>query len=217
MGLIAKSSGGGGGFTPVPPGMHLARCYRVIDLGTQNSTFQGVVTKKPKLMFQFEVHSEDDAGNPLVTDKGEPMSISKNFSLSLAEKATLRKDLETWRGRAFTGTELNGFQLKNVLGVWAMISVIKAMGNDGNEYTNISAIMPVPPAIKRGGMPQGHNNLKEFSIDEPDMELFSTFSNTLKEKIQKSPEWQARGNSNAPAPVKAPSSGFDDMDDSIPF
>jgi len=218
MGLIAKNSGGGGGFTPVPPGMHLARCYRVIDLGTQNSTFLGVVTKKPKVMFQFEVHGEDDVGNAIVTAKGEPMSISKNFTLSLVEKATLRKDLQTWRGREFTQQELNGFELKNVLGVWAMISVIKAMGNDGNEYTNISAIMPVPLAIKRGGMPQGHNDLKEFSIDEPDMELFSTFSNGLKEKIQKSPEWQARGNSNTPArkPTNT-GSGFDDMDSDIPF
>jgi len=216
MGLIAKNSGGGGGFTPVPPGMHLARCYRVIDLGTQNSTFLGVVTKKPKVMFQFEVWGEDDAGNSIVTAKGEPMSISKNFTLSLVEKATLRKDLQTWRGREFTQQELNGFELKNVLGVWAMISVIKAMGNDGNEYTNISAIMPVPLSIKRGGMPQGHNDLKEFSIDEPDMELFSTFSNGLKEKIQKSPEWQAQGKS----PVKKPTntgSGFDDMDSDIPF
>ena len=216
MGLIAKNSGGGGGFTPVPPGMHLARCYRVIDLGTQNSTFLGVVTKKPKVMFQFEVHGEDDVGNAIVTAKGEPMSIAKNFTLSLVEKATLRKDLQTWRGREFTQQELNGFELKNVLGVWAMISVIKAMGNDGIEYTNISAIMPVPLSIKRGGMPQGHNDLKEFSIDEPDMELFSTFSNTLKEKIQKSPEWQAQGKS----PVKKPTNtglGFDDMDSDIPF
>jgi len=216
MGLIAKNSGGGGGFTPVPTGMHLARCYRVIDLGTQNSTFLGVVTKKPKVMFQFEVWGEDDAGNSIVTAKGEPMSISKNFTLSLVEKATLRKDLQTWRGREFTQQELNGFELKNVLGVWAMISVIKAMGNDGNEYTNISAIMPVPLAIKRGGMPQGHNDLKEFSIDEPDMELFSTFSNGLKEKIQKSPEWQAQGKSPARKPINT-GSGFDDMDSDIPF
>ena len=217
MGLIAKNSGGGGGFTPVPPGMHLARCYRVIDLGTQNSTYLGVVTKKPKVMFQFEVHSEDDAGNPIVTAKGEPMSISKNFTLSLVERATLRKDLQTWRGREFTQAELNGFELKAVLGVWAMISVIKAMGNDGNEYTNISAIMPVPLAIKRGGMPQGHNDLKEFSIDEPDMELFSTFSSGLKEKIQKSPEWQARGKQEAKALSASKGSGFDDMDDDMPF
>ena len=48
MGLIAKKSGGGD-FTPVPPGMHLARCYRVIDLGTQSGTYLGVVTKKQKV------------------------------------------------------------------------------------------------------------------------------------------------------------------------
>jgi hypothetical protein len=98
-----------------------------------------------------------------------------------------------------------------------MISVIKAMGNNGKEYTNIAAIMSVPPAIKKGGIPEGHNDLKLFSIDEPDMALFDSFSNGLKEKIQKSPEWQARDEKSAPAPAKAPASGFDDMDDDIPF
>ena len=219
MALIAKESGGGGGeFTPVPQGMHLARCYRVIDLGTQETTYLGTVKHLPKVMLQFEVHGEDDAGKPIVTAKNEPMSISKNFTLSLAEKATLRKDLQTWRGREFTADELRGFELKNVLGAWAMISVIKAMGNNGKEYTNIAAIMSVPPAIKKAGMPEAHNDLKMFSIDEPDMTLFDSFSNGLKEKIGKSPEWQARGgNSSAPAPSKAPASGFDDMDDDIPF
>jgi hypothetical protein len=218
MALIAKESGGGGGeFTPVPQGMHLARCYRVIDLGTQESTYLGTVKHLPKVMLQFEVHGEDESGKPIVTGKNEPMSISKNFTLSLAEMATLRKDLQTWRGREFTADELRGFELKNVLGAWAMISVIKAMGNNGKEYTNIAAIMSVPPAIKKGGIPEGHNDLKLFSIDEPDMALFDSFSNGLREKIQKSPEWQGRGGSSAPAPAKAPSSGFDDMDDDIPF
>ena len=219
MALIAKESGGGGDFTPVPQGMHLARCYRVIDLGTQETTYLGTVKHLPKVMLQFEVHGEDDGGNPIVTAKNEPMSISKNFTLSLAEKATLRKDLQTWRGREFTAEELRGFELKNVLGAWAMISVIKAMGNNGKEYTNIAAIMSVPPAIKKAGMPQHHNELKMFSIDEPDMALFDSFSNGLKEKIGKSPEWQARGGKpSAPAPSEAPAGGsFDDMDDDIPF
>jgi len=218
MALIAKESGGGGGeFTPVPQGMHLARCYRVIDLGTQDSTYLGTVKKLPKVMLQFEVHGEDENGDPIVTGKGEPMSISKNFTLSLAEMATLRKDLQTWRGKEFTEIEKKGFEVKNVLGAWAMISVIKAMGNNGKEYTNIAAIMSVPPAIKKAGMPKGHNELKLFEIAEPDMALFDSFSSGLKEKIQKSPEWQARGGKSAPAPAKAPSSGFDDMDDDIPF
>jgi len=218
MALIAKESGGGGGeFTPVPQGMHLARCYRVIDLGTQESSYLGTVKHLPKVMVQFEVHGEDDSGNPIVTAKGEPMSISKNFTLSLGEMATLRKDLQTWRGREFTAEELRGFELKNVLGAWAMISVIKAMGANGKEYTNIAAILSVPPAIKKTGMPDGHNELKMFSIDEPDMVLFDSFSNGLREKIQKSPEWQARGNSIASAPVKASTGSIDDLDDDIPF
>ena len=218
MALIAKESGGGT-FTPVPQGMHLARCYRVIDLGTQKSEYLGTVKHLPKVMLQFEVHGEDEMGKPIVTGKNEPMSISKNFTLSLAEKATLRKDLQTWRGREFTPEELRGFELKNVLGAWAMVSVIKAAGANGKEYTNIAAIMSVPPAIKKAGLPEGFNTPGIFSIDEPDMTMFETFSDNLKQKISGSPEWQAR-NGQAPTRQQAPApsgSGFDDMDSDIPF
>ena len=86
MALIARESGGGGTFTPVPPGMYLARCYRIVDMGTQITTWKGVSKEQPKVMLQFEVHSEDADGNAVVTDKGEPMSISKNFTASLEEK-----------------------------------------------------------------------------------------------------------------------------------
>jgi hypothetical protein len=217
MALIAKESGGGT-FTPVPQGMHLARCYRVVDLGTQKSEYLGTIKHLPKVMLQFEVHGEDENGKPIVTAKNEPMSISKNFTLSLAEKATLRKDLQTWRGREFTQEELRGFELKNVLGAWAMISVIKAAGSNGKEYTNIAAIMSVPPAIKKAGLPEGFNTPGIFSIDEPDMTMFDTFSDGLKQKIQGSPEWQSRGGSSAPAQKQSSEgSGFDDMDDDIPF
>lgn len=217
MGLVAKE--GEGNFTPVPPGMHLARCYRVVDLGTQKSEYLGTVKHLPKVMIQFEVHGEDENGKAIVTAKNEPMTISKNFTLSLAEKATLRKDLQTWRGREFTAEELRGFELKNVLGAWAMISVIKSPGNNGKEYTNIAAIMQVPPQIKKAGLPEGFNKLGLFSIDEPDMEMFGTFSDNLKAKIQGSPEWGNRsgGGSSNQSQAKGGGSGFDDMDDDIPF
>jgi len=215
MGLIAKESGGGGSFTPVPPGMHLARCYRIIDLGTQESTYLGKVKKLHKILLQFEIHGEDDSGKPIVTEKGEPMSISKNFTLSLQDKATLRIDLQTWRGREFNADELRGFEVKNVLGAWAMLSVLKEAGGDGKEYTNIKAILGVPPAIKKAGLPAGHNELKLFSIDEPDMKLFDSLSNSLKVKIEKSSEWQ--GHFYQKEQIASAKSGLDDMDDDIPF
>jgi hypothetical protein len=47
--------------------MHLARCYRIVDLGTQKTEYQGQVKHLQKVMIQFEVHGEDDNGNALVT------------------------------------------------------------------------------------------------------------------------------------------------------
>ena len=222
MGLTVRSSGGSSSFKPVPPGMHLARCYRVVDMGTQTTTWKGQTKQQPKVMLQFEVHSEDADGNPLITEKGEPMSISKNFTASLADKAVLRQELENWRSRAFTPDELNGFQLKNVLGAWAMLSVVKEVGNDGKEYTNISSINPVSSQIKKAGLPEPHNELKIFDLEDPDMVMFETFGNKLKEKIQGTPEWAARnGGAQQAQPAKPAEqqggSGFDDMDDDIPF
>jgi hypothetical protein len=163
-------------------------------------------------MFQFEVFGEDESGKPLTTPKGEPLSVTKNFTLSLSEKATLRKDLQTWRGREFTPDELRGFELKNVLGAWAMLSIVKAVGNSGKEYSNIQAILSVPPQIKKAGFPKSHNPTVIFSIDEPDMAVFETFRDGLKEKIMGSPEWQDKHGKDL-----KPSSGFDDMDSDIPF
>jgi hypothetical protein len=216
MALIAKADSNGS-FTPVPTGLHLARCYRIIDLGTQESEYMGVKKMLQKVMLQFEVHSEDENGNPTVTAKGEPLSISKNFTLSLGEKATLRTDLKTWRGRDFTPEELRGFELKNVLGVWCTLSIIKAMGRDGTkEYTNISGIMPVSVQQRKAGLPNGFNEPKLYSIDEHDQALFETFSDNLRAKIMASPEFKMKtGNTSFAAPASQVAANIDD--DDIPF
>jgi len=138
--------------------------------------------------------------------------------VSLQDKATLRKDLVSWRGREFTKEEADGFHLKNVLGAWAMLSIAKSVGNNGKDYTNIMSINPVPPAIKKAGMPESHNQAMYFEIESPNMEMFRTFSDNLRAKIELSPEWQARqGNAPAKAPSASKGSGFDDIDDDIPF
>jgi len=218
MGLTVKASGGVSTFKQVPPGMHLARCYRVIDMGTQTTTWKGATKQQPKVMLQFEVHSEDASGHALTTDKGEPLSISKTFTASLGENAILRQELENWRSRAFTQEELNGFELKNVLGAWALLSVVKEVGNDGNEYTNISSINPVSSQMKKAGLPDPHNELTIFDMEDPNMELFETFSNKMKEKLQATPEWKERfSNSQSFNPVTASKKGFEDMEDDIPF
>jgi hypothetical protein len=199
-------------FKPVPEGLHLARCYRIVDLGTQESTYLGQVRTQKKLMIQFEVHGDDDKGFALITRAGEPMSISKNYTRSIGENATLRQDLTSWRNKAFTPEELEKFELENLLGVWGMISVIKTISENGKAYTNINTITPVPAAMKKNGMPQHFNEAKIFSIENPDMELFATFSDYLRAKIERSPEWQSRMK-----PVAYTGGGVAEFDDDVPF
>lgn len=210
MGLIAKANGGGS-FTPVPPGNHLARCYRIIDLGTQRGEYKGQVKWQQKCMLQFEVHGVDEDGNPLVTPKGEPLSISKNYTVSLNDGATMRTDFESWRNRAFTPEERNAFHVGKVLGQWAMISVTKSIVGD-KEYTNIAGIATVPSMMK-ANIPKGINDLKTFDLDNPDMALFETFGERLKEKIMGSKEWVAHL-SKDPSTTQSIADG---LDDDIPF
>jgi len=219
--IIARAGDSGREFKLVPPGLHLSRCYRVIDLGTQLTVFQGKEKSNRKVLVQFEVYGEDDLGNPMVTDNGDPMVVGKNYTLSLNEMASLRKDLQSWRGREFTSEELKGFQLSNILDQWAMVSIIHTSGNDGKTYANITAVMPVPANVRKAGLPTGHNKPVIFSIDSPDMALYESFSDGLKAKIAKSPEWSSR-TSYAPRPAAQQTSrpaaaAVEFEEDDIPF
>ena len=213
MSIIASSTSPMSTFKPVPAGMHLARCYRIIDLGTQTSTYQGKTNHLHKILVGFEVHGEDADGTR--TDEGKPMVIGKQYTLSLNEKANLRADLASWRGRDFTDEEARGFDLKNILGHWAMISVTTS-SRDGKEYTNISNVNPVPTAIKKAGLPEGENELVYWSISEGSLEELEKFGRGIQDKIKGSPEFQHRVN-GAQDYAKATGGSFDDLKDDIPF
>lgn len=218
MSLTVSASSGGGNFVQVPPGMHLARCYRIIDLGTQKTTYKGTEKMSPKVLFQFEVHSENDEGEPLLTPEGKPLSISKQYTLSLNENAILRHDLQSWRGRAFTEEELKSFDLQNVLGQWCMLSVVHSQVQD-KTYANVENVNPVPAAIKKNGLPEGANSTVLFSIRSADMEVFETLSENIQNKIKAAPEWEAWKDAPAPTPKQESAKSNDpaDFEDDIPF
>lgn len=203
----------GGNFERCPPGMHLARCYRIIDLGTQKSEYMGQVKYLHKVMLGWEIHGSDDRGKPVKMNDGRPFAIFKNYTLSWGENANLRKDLQSWRGRPFSPEEMRRFDLKNILGAWCMLNIIERPGQDGKTYTNVSGVTPVPAMIKQGGLPQGINPTELFNLTEPDMAMFETFSDNLKAKIKSSPEWQKLDNKTPPS--REP--GEDDEVDDIPF
>jgi hypothetical protein len=216
MSFIVEDTGGS--FEATPAGMHLGRCYRIIDLGTQKSEYLGQVKTLRKVMLGWEIHAQDDDGNPLRMKDGRPFGMFKNYTLSWAEKANLRADLQSWRGKPFSQEEMRRFDLKTILGAWCMLNVIEKQGNDGKMYVNVTGITPVPSMIKQAGMPAPVNKNEVFMIESPDMEIFQTFSDNLKKKIMGSPEWdklhgkQASAQRTHAVPKPAPLD-----DDDIPF
>ena len=211
--IIAKQTSSGSDFKLPPAGSFLARLYRIIDIGTQTTEWMGKKKMQRKIIAMFELHGEDNDGQPLQTAEGKPLIVSKRYTLSLDEKATLRKDLEAWRGKAFTQEELDGFNLEVLLGKCCMVSITHST-YDGKEYANIAGISQVPAALKKLGEPVGVNELMIFTLDPFDQDKFNKLSEGMQGVIKKSAEYRNTFEPNAPAVSSAPS---ELMDDDIPF
>ena len=117
MALTAIDSGGGN-FKRVPAGSHIARCFSVADMGTHTTNRQYGETTNRKVRLAWEIFGEDENNDPLTVDYNGvvmPMTINKTYTLSLGEKASLRKDLSAWRGRDFNEDELKGFDISTII------------------------------------------------------------------------------------------------------
>ena len=135
---VAKESGGD---FPLPPaGNHSARCFGVVDVGTQISPMYG---PNHKVMLMFELP------DLLVTISGEdqPTIITKEYTLSLSGKANLRHDLESWRGVEFTAKELEGFEVSKVVGAPALLNLTHQTSAKGRKRAVIAAITPLPKGM----------------------------------------------------------------------
>lgn len=210
------SSSGGGDFKPVPEGSYTAICVRVIDLGTQVTSWKGADKTQRKVLIAWEIPEVE------VEYDGEvkPALIVSRYTASLSDRANLRKHLEAWRGRRFTDEELHGFDLRNVLGAPCLMQVIHNESG-GSIYANVNAIMPAPKGVKP---PKPHHELIHFDLSKPlefDRATYDGFSQRLKETIAQSPEYKlATGelrHEETDLDRRGNGGGFVDIDDEIPF
>lgn len=191
MGFIATDTGGAGNFKRVPAGVFIGRCYSLIDLGTQASSGQFGEKKQHKIRIGWELFGEDEGGNQLTVISGGremPMTINKIYTISLHEKAALRRDLTAWRGKDFSENEVKAFDVSNMVGEWCMVNVTTSETN-GKIYSNVGGLTPLPGALKNSKPNPVHEHVV-FDLDAPDMTVFAGFHSKLQEIIMRSPEWE---------------------------
>lgn len=200
-----------GSFELAPEGTFLGVCYRVIDVGTQESTYQGETKRARKVMLSWELPNEK-------MEDGKPFSVHQTYTLSMHEKSTLRKHLESWRGKKFEQADFgpNGFNMKKLIGVGCLITITHNHKGE-SAYANLTGVAKM---MKDMTAPQSINDPVYFSMEnqetfEATRSALDKMGDRLAERIRNSPEYIARAKGGDSDPFEERNSF--ELSDDIPF
>lgn len=172
----------------IPAGNYVARCYSMVHIGTVKESYKGETKLLNKVRIGWELPEEKRIFH---ADKGEePMVISKEYTLSLNDKANLRKMLASWRGKDFTEAETKSFDITKLIGVPCMLNIIHKPGKEDPSkiYQDISSISAMPKGVKA---PAQVNKSQILAYDDWDDEVFNKLPEFLQNKIMTSLEYAA--------------------------
>ncbi len=183
MAIIASTSGTQREL--IPAGTYEARCYQMIHIGTVEEEIMGTKKSLNKVRIGWELPNELKVFRE---ENGEqPLVIGKTFTLSLHEKANLRKMLESWRSKGFTEEEAKAFDITKLLGVPCLLNIIHKVSKSGKTFEEISSISPLHKSLT---IPQQINPTTIWDYDNPNMELLESFPDFIKDDIKRSEEYR---------------------------
>ncbi len=201
--MILPSSSGGGSFEVTPAGTHTAICIGIVDQGTQPNAFDPESPPKRQVRFTFELADEKMADN-------RPFTQSAWLTLSSHEKSTMARYIKQW-----TGKDASGFNIKDLLGKAATVTISNYTGQNGANRAKITNVAAPMKGVKVG---TAENPIIYFSLDpkEFDEEVFYALNEKERAKITDTPEY--RRLSSAPAaPAKVSDAGYAGADSNAPF
>jgi hypothetical protein len=109
------------------PGIHNAVCSKIFETG-KHPDQNGAMKDRLRVVFELDQKMED--GKPF-------LFTSKQYTKSLHEKASFRKDVEAWLGKSFPKDEPFEFNEKSLIGKKCTLILV-----ENGEYINFSAIAP---------------------------------------------------------------------------
>lgn len=140
----AKSGEGAGNFEVPEADTHHGVLVAIIDLGTHTTKFAGEAKDRHEVFLVWELTNTKDS-------RGGSFFLSQRQTLSYHEKATLRKNLETWRRKKYAeGEEVN---LLEALGKpWRLDVEHEEKVKDGKAkvYAKIKAVGPPMKGVAVG-------------------------------------------------------------------
>jgi hypothetical protein len=200
----------------IPPGNYVAICYKMLQIGTIDNTYMGVTSKKPVIRIGWELCDELKVFKE--GDIPKPWVIEKEYNLFMTDKSNLRKDLQSWRGAAWTDKEATDFDITKLVGAPCLLNIIHKTNEAGTKtYENIAGITPLPKSTPK---PKQFNTSQILSYDDWDEKVFQMQPDFIRQKIESSLEYQTMKNPHdvvqyVDAHGMAPN--LQDDDDGLPF
>ena len=208
MSLNVKDTGGVKRDLP-EAGNHPAICVGVIEMGSYLSRDKKEYI--PKVMFMFELLDEPYEWKDQTTGEVREGRVlaSVEYAKFFSTNAGLRKNLESWRGRAFTTEELEGFFLGNVIGKKCNVNIIHKVSRLGNPYMKISQLAKYRSDPRFDSLQSIRDEIV-LSLEPGEFKqvLFDALPNTMRENIKGTPEykklksWLDKQNTGDNKPVK---------------
>jgi hypothetical protein len=171
----------------VPAATHLAICYCVCDVGTHEITYPG---KPPKNVHQLRLQWELPNCQREFDDNGEkvrkPMVISKEYTFSTYEGATLAQHVTPWMGAC-----PDNFNFEDLIGQACYLSVVHKKSAKGSQYAAIAGVTMLPDGTQ---VPEQFNETIFYDMASMGRDLPESIQGDnykwLREKIESSMEFQ---------------------------
>lgn len=172
MSLTVKDNGGGD-FQAAPQGLHIARCYAVIDCGLHLNKAFG--NSSPKILIAWEI------SDCLMPD-GRPFAQMQSYTSSISPQSKLKALLEAWRGKRFSESERKGFKLQSLLGVPCYLTTkhVSNPHNPNQPWSSIISICKLPSTVS---CPPPFNTPVHFDLDHYSEETYLKLPEGIRKRI----------------------------------
>lgn len=163
---------------PVEPGVYMAVCVGVIDLGEQYSEKFKNYSNKVKFVWALPSETIEIDG------KTEERQLSKEFTFSVSKKGGLRSFLQSWNSKNYSDEEFAELDVFEQLGKPCQLQVVL---NDTGEYSNVENLMPIPKGMPA---PTSKTPFVTWDMDAWDDTVFEKLPEWTQEQIKKSTQYQ---------------------------
>lgn len=177
--MLTVSEKSGSSLPILPEDSYPAICDQLIDLGDQYSDVFNTTSRKVLIGWSLPGEKLEDGGC---------RRISNTYTASLSQKGNLRKMLVSWRGREFTADELNGFNLRNILGKPCLLQIIHKENKQKQVRAVVGGIMKLPKGMQ---IPVLEGEPYVFDLDDADaMEKIKDLPDWIAQRVKESETWK---------------------------